>query len=298
MQLLTSPELWFVPTLFAICFGGFAYSLLLSFKEGADQYHKTHAEEAAEGFEDIFLFIPPKRIADISRTLAIAVFALFFMVFGDLKSGKGIIVGLCFGGFGAGVAINIPKILLKILRERRLRRFNEQLVEGLMTMSNALRAGFSIMQAFETIVKEGEDPIGQEFRMFLQQTRVGMSFEDALGELEERVGSEDLTLMIRSIETARVTGGNLTEVFEKIASTIRERARIEGRIRSLTSQGRMQAIVVGSIPILLLLAMTMMDPEMMVAFMTSPAGIASLILVIILEVCGILVIRKIVNIEV
>jgi tight adherence protein B len=86
------------------------------------------------------------------------------------------------------------------------------------------------------------------------------------------VGSEDLTLTVRAIEVARLTGGNLTDVFEKIAATIRERMRIEGRVRALTAQGRLQGIVVGAMPILLLMAMSLIDPRMMTAFFGSPAA--------------------------
>ena len=82
-------------------------------------------------------------------------------------------------------------------------------------MSNALKAGFSITQAFESVVKDGENPIAQEFDVLLQQTRVGVSFSDALVNMEKRVGSDDLSLVVVAIETARKTGGNLTEVFEQ-----------------------------------------------------------------------------------
>jgi tight adherence protein B len=192
----------------------------------------------------------------------------------------------------------VPRVVIKVLRTRRMEMFNRQLVEALSTMSNSLRAGFSIQQAFETIVQENRKPIAQEFGVFVQQTRVGVRFEDALTNMEERVGSEDLTLMVRAIEIARQTGGNLTEVFDTIASTIRERSRIEGKIKSMTAMGRLQGIVVGLIPVFLLVAMTLLDPQMMIGFFTNLMGIAILILVVILLTAGFLVIRKIVNIEV
>lgn len=134
--------------------------------------------------------------------------------------------------------------------------------------------------------------------MFLHQTRVGVRFEEALRQLDTRVGSEDLTLTVRAIEVARLAGGNLTDVFEKIAATIRERMRIEGRARVLTAQGRLQGIVVGAMPILLLMAMSLIDPKMMTAFFGSAAGIALLVLVVVLEIAGALLIRKLIRIEV
>ena len=127
---------------------------------------------------------------------------------------------------------------------------------------------------------------------------LGVRFEDALRNLDERVGSEDLTLMIRAVEIARQTGGNLTETFDRIAETIRERTRIEGRIRALTAMGRLQGIVVGLIPIFLLMVLTVMDPKMMMNFYGSTTGVMLLGLMVLLEGIGFLVIRKIVNIRV
>ena len=165
-------------------------------------------------------------------------------------------------------------------------------------MSNSLKAGFSILQAFESIVKEGQNPIAQEFGMFLHQLRVGVRFEDALAEMERRVSSEDLTLTVRAIEVARLTGGNLTDVLGKISETIRERQRIQGKIDSMTAQGRLQGIVVGAIPVLLLIVLAMMDPRMITNFVTSIPGIACLVFVVILETLGAVVIRRITRIEI
>jgi tight adherence protein B len=125
-----------------------------------------------------------------------------------------------------------------------------------------------------------------------------MTFEDALADMDKRIGSEDLTLMIQSIEIARQTGGNLTEVFDRIAATIRERQRVEGKIKSLTAQGKIQGNVVGAMPLVLGLALYMLDPQMMLTFVQSYIGIFILLLVLVLEILGALVIRKIVSIDV
>jgi len=296
--LLLNVGAWVVPLLFALCFTGLAFVLLRALNEGADNYAQEYAQEAARQFEDLFLFIPAKRIADLARTLAVTVFILLFFVFGDVSTSSGIMVGTVLGLLGGIGALQLPRFVVSVLRHRRLERFNNQLVESLNAMSNALRAGFSILQAFESIVKENRNPISLEFGLFLQQTRIGVRFEDALRNLEDRVGSEDLTIMVRSIEIARMTGGNLTEVFDQIAEVIRERIRIQGRIKSLTSMGRMQAVVVGSIPAVLFFAMMLIDPQMMKGFIASGAGISMMVLVVMLVVTGFLVIRKIVSIDV
>ena len=116
--------------------------------------------------------------------------------------------------------------------------------------------------------------------------------------MEKRVGSDDLSLVINAIETARKTGGNLTEIFEKIASTIRERMRIETRIQTLTAQGRLQGIVVSLMPIVIGVAMSIVDPGLMMPFVHSMTGVLIMAGVVLLIAIGGLVIRKIVDIDV
>lgn len=227
--------IWIICLLFATCFSGLAYVLLRATFSGMEAYSGTYSEETARQFEDIFLFIPPRRIAEAGWALAAVAFLFLFALTGSITNLRGLLVGLVIGSLGAGLSLRVPRQLLRFLRKRRRTRFNEQLVDALINMSNALKAGFSITQAIEAVVRDGLNPIAQEFDVFLQQTRVGVSFSDALANLEERVGSEDMTLVASAIETARRTGGNLTEILERIAHTIRERMRIENRIRTLTA---------------------------------------------------------------
>jgi len=287
-----------IALLFALSFGGLAFALLRAIREGLASYTEVYAADAARQYEDIFLFIPAHRIVAIARTAAAALFGLCFLLFGDFGSAVGWLRGLVFATAAAVAALFTPGVVLRVLRARRIRRFNEQLVDNLVSMSSALKAGFSIVQAFESVVRQADPPISQEFGLFLQELRVGVKFEEALRHMEARVGSEDLILMNQSIEIARQTGGNLTEVFEKIAATIRERMRIEQRVRSLTAQGRLQGIVVGSVPALLLLAMSLIDPQMMMQFFRSPAGVVMLVIAGLLELGGALLIRRIMRIEV
>jgi len=285
-------------SLVAISMAGLAYVVLRAFRAGAETYSGAYAADTARQFEDLFLFIPPRRIAEAGWAAGAAVFLAVFMLAGSFTSGRGFIAGFALAAPAAALALRLPRLVLSLLRARRLKRFNLQLVDTLVSMSNALKAGFSITQAFESVVREGENPIAQEFGVFLQQIRVGVSFSEALANMERRVGSEDLTLVVVSIETARKTGGNLTEIFEKIAATIRERMRIEGRIRTLTAQGRLQGIVVGAMPVVIAVALTIVDPQLMLPFLRSPIGIAIIIVVAALISAGALVIRKIIHIDV
>ncbi len=289
---------WLIPSLFALCAALMGYVLLRALREAEESYANEYTADTARQFEDLFLFISPRQMLNISRLLAVIIFFLLFVAAGDVNSLQGFISGTLAGALGGVLALFLPRLLLKILRIRRLERFNSQLVTAMTGMSNALKAGFSIQQAFEAIVKEGENPISQEFAMFLQQLRVGMAFEDALADMDRRMGSDDLTLMIQSIEIARQTGGNLTEVFDRIAETIRERRRIEGKIKSLTAQGKIQGNVVGAMPFILGLAIYFLDPVMMTTFITSGIGLIVIGIVIVMVAMGMLLIRKIVNIDV
>ena len=165
-------------------------------------------------------------------------------------------------------------------------------------MGGALRSGFSIVQAVERVVEDGEGPLAEEFGTLLHQTRVGVPFEEALQNLGERVGSEDLSLVVISVETARRTGGNLAEIFETISATIRERIRIRNRVRTLTAQGRMQGVVLSLMPIGIGVALHLLQPNMFGPFLRSSAGIATVAAVAVLLALGALSIRRIVNIDV
>lgn len=188
--------------------------------------------------------------------------------------------------------------LARWLDRRRRDKFNVQLPDALATMSNALRAGFSIVQAFGSVVEMGDDPISEEFEILQRQLSIGMSFEDALDSLSQRVGSDDLTLVTTAILISRKTGGNVTEIFDKISETIRGRMKIERKVRTLTAQGRMQGIIVSVLPFFLGLVMLVLKPGMMVPFLFSLTGLISCLAVLLLITVGWLIIRKIVTIDV
>ncbi len=276
---------------------GLCWRMLCVLATGFRSHSRRYAASAGSQLEEMFLFIPPHRIVELAGLLAAISFMLLFALTMDFTR-SGLLRGALAGGIAAALAWRLPALAIRLLKQRRLRRFNEQLVDALLTMSNALKAGFSIMQSFEAVIRNGQNPIAQEFGMVLQHIRVGVNFEESLADLHRRIGGQDLELLVMSIETARQTGGSLTEVLEKIAATIRERVRIEHRIRTLTAMGRMQGIILGCMPLLLGAALFVMEPHMMTAFLRSPAGLTTVAAIIVLETAGFFVIRKIIRIEV
>jgi tight adherence protein B len=289
---------WLAPLLLGVAFGGVAYTFIRGMMSGASSYADSMSEDTARQFEDMFLFIPARRIAEIGWAMAIAVFLLCTVLLFDMSSPLSTLVGLTLGVVFGLFALTLPTKVVLILKERRRQKFNFQLVDALGSMSNAMRAGFSINQAFETVVQSGENPIAQEFGVMLQQMRVGMNFYEVLQSLDQRVGSDDLTLVVTAIDIARRTGGNLTEIFDKISLTIRERMRIERRVQTLTAQGRLQGLIVASMPVILGVAMTLLKPDMMMPFFRATSGMICVGMTICLIAVGWFFIKKIIKIDV
>ncbi len=289
---------WAAIVVTGISFGAFAWMFVSALKEGTGNYANQMGEETSRQFADVFLFISPQKISNLGKTAASAAFFLFFIPLFSFSSPLSTVVGVVLGLLAGAFVFTLPSKYVKILREKRRIKFNEQLVDALGTMSNALRAGFSINQAFESVVNNGENPIAQEFSVLLQQLRIGMSFEEALASLDNRVQSDDLTLVCTSIDIARRTGGNLTEIFDTISNTIRGRMKIERRIRTLTAQGRMQGLIVSGMPLFLGVVMTIMKPNVMKPFIFSLNGAVCIGITIALVTVGWLIIRKIIKIEV
>lgn len=289
---------WSAVAVVGFAFAGFAWMFVSALKEGTDNYARTMGAETARQFEDVFMFVSPAKIARLGRLAALAAFFIFFIPLFSFTNVVSTVIGVVLGLAAGAFVFTLPGRYVRILRDRRRTKFNEQLVEALGTMSNALRAGFSINQAFESVVENGEKPISQEFSVLLQQMRVGLSFEDALASLDRRVASDDLTLVCTSIDIARKTGGNLTEIFDRISETIRGRMRIERRVRTLTAQGRLQGMIVSCMPIVLGIAMTVLKPDVMKPFLMSLKGMACVGVTLALVLAGWLIIRKIIKIEV
>ena len=198
----------------------------------------------------------------------------------------------------AVAAFPIPRVILKYLRKERMKKFNLQLEDALLSISGSLKAGFSINQALDTVANQNKSPISFEFRLLMHEIRLGVSLDTALEKMNKRLDSPDFELIAMAIITARQTGGELTAILERLAGVIRERVRITGRIQALTAQGRLQAVIIGLMPFALFFAMMYVAPDMMNNFFSSGVGILFLMGVIILDVMGFIVIRKITTIDI
>lgn len=180
----------------------------------------------------------------------------------------------------------------------RTRKMESQLVELLQMLASGLRAGFGLVQAMEQSAEQLPSPISLELRRAMRDMAMGASVEQALGALNDRVGSSDFDIVITAILIQRSVGGNLAEILDNVAHTMRERERIRGEIRTLTSQQRMTGFVIGGIPIGLLIIFNLISPEFASLLFTDPLGRLMLGAAGVMELLGFFVISKIVNIEV
>lgn len=245
-------------------------------------------EQAGVRLSEAFLFIDPSRLWIAAMVLA-GIAASLTMVLTQLW---------ILAAAAAIAGMILPGRWLNRLRLRRQQRFDVQLPDALLALAGGLRAGSSVQGAVGHVVSEADAPLGQELGLMLRQQRLGVSFEDALLNLQERLPTEATVLLVSSLRIASDTGGNLADALERIASTVRSRLHMEGRIRALTAQGRLQALVVGLLPALLLLVLHKLEPEAMAELWRTPMGWATLAILVMMETCGLWLIRRIVRIDV
>jgi tight adherence protein B len=203
---------------------------------------------------------------------------------------------LTLGGLVLGFFL--PRFYVKFRQAKRLRDFNNQLGDAINLLANGLRSGYSLLQAMDAVAREMPPPISDEFQRVVREIGLGLSNERAMNNMLRRIPSDDLDLMITAINVQHEVGGNLAEILEVISHTIRERIRIKGEIRVLTSQQMLSGYVVSFLPIALGLILYAMNPEYMGAMFQEPCGWAMMAVGVISMTIGFIAIRKIVNIEV
>ncbi len=213
-------------------------------------------------------------------------------------AGGGVIGRVVLGLLFAGLGYFLPRLVVMWLRYKRLGTIDDQLVDSLLLMSNALKAGLSLQQALELVVREMKPPISDEIGRVVKEIHLGMLTDDALRHLRERVPLEDVRLAVDSILTLRETGGNLSETFDVIAKTIVERKKVQGKIKTLTAQGMAQGILICLMPPGLILLFSLMDENYMKPMFGTPIGWAMLATVFLLDAVGLFMMFKLVQVDV
>ncbi len=232
----------------------------------------------------------------VTRLLLITTFGLGFLFFILCLPN---IAMASFFGLSMGIAgFQVVPMIYKHLYEKKCTQFVDQMVDALTIMGNGIKSGSNPQQSMQRVVDIMANPIKSEFAQVITQTQFGQSFEEALTDLGERIPRPDVQMFVTAINILKETGGNLSETFTTIVSTIRERQKLEKKISAMTAQGVMQGIIVTSIPFILGAVFFAVDPAYMKPMFNTTLGLVILAGMLGLQILGGVMIKKIVTIKV
>jgi tight adherence protein B len=262
-----------------------------------EEFTKTKIESYMQDCElllhRMFQEMPRKKMLLIVIGSTVSMALLGFIV----TYGYGIITAI-FTLVLATIGYHSFRMWLKFFWERRVNVFNEQLVDALNLLANSLKSGLNLSQALQVLIQESKNPTSQEFGMVLSQEKLGLTVDEALEKMLDRIPSDDLAIAIHSVLILRETGGDLSETFETIASTIRERRKVSGKIKSMTQQGKLQGLILLLLPFGLGIMLYIVNPPYIHPLYSTQLGWMMLIVMFFFQFVGWLWIRKIVNIDV
>jgi tight adherence protein B len=272
----------------AIMVFGTVMALAWALKSAYAQWRSNFLETAKLSLEDMFVFVDP-------RTLFRANVATFLL----LPAVIWVMTGEPALGLAAGVAGAVfPRVAWAVMRRRRRFKLIAQLPDGLTMMVGSIRAGGSLVQALDMVVQECPAPLSQELSLLLREQRLGLALDDSLRGMAQRLQMEEIDLFASALTIAKEVGGNLSETLDRLASTLRAKAAMEGKIRALTSQGKLQGLIVGLLPLLLGGVLYALDPEAMLPLFTTWYGWCVMAAVFAMLLLGAFFIRKIVTIDI
>lgn len=256
--------------------------------QGYDRYKKAFTERTETQLESLFLFVDAKKmfLLNIVTLLGLPVSiyfitnTLFYVVLSILA------------------LLLIPRLLLIRMEKKRKEKLVSAIPDVLVQIAGGMSAGQTFLSAVETMVKETTGPISQEFSLVLREQRLGMSLAEAMDNLAERVQAEEIDLVVTATQIANEVGGNLSEIFQRLADSLRRKMAMEGKIKALTAQGVLQGWVVGLLPMFIIGALYFVDRANIEPIFTNLLGWIFLCIILILEMIGGLMIRKIVNIDI
>ncbi len=256
--------------------------------QAKDRYKSTLMQDTKTNLRDMFVFIDVSNLWPAVASLAMGM-ALFYWVLFDQ-----ILVAIVL----ALVVLFLPRFILNRALRARIDSFEHQLPDALLALSNAMRAGLSLGIALKQVVQNSETPFSQEFGLVLREQRVGIPLSDALNNLHRRVPTESVRMTTTLLCVASSSGGSLAELLDRLSVTIRARLHLNMKMRVLTSQGVMQAWIVGSLPVALLIVLSFIDPYSIHLMFNTRIGQFVLSLVVVLEISGIFMLKRILRIQI
>jgi tight adherence protein B len=258
------------------------------FAQAMQRYKSVFMQDTHAGLREIFVFIDITHLwpALVSLAMGMAFLSWLFL--------NNILLSLVV----AVLSLILPRLALARAVRQRLRNFEQQLPDALLAMSSALSAGVSLGTALRQVTQDAAPPLSQEFGLILREQRVGISLSDALRNLNTRMPCESVQMATTLMRVASVSGGSLAQLLEGLSATIRARLHVNMKVSVLTSQGKMQAWIVGALPLALLAVLSVLDPYSTDLMFHTTMGQGVLGFVLFLECAGVYMLRRILEIQV
>lgn len=245
-------------------------------------WQKKKEEKLAIQLDSLFYDKSPKQIIKLYFILPPLLGLGVFLVF---KSFLFIFIGGLLGLF-------IPNLILRLRETRRRQKFNNQILDAIMILSSSLKGGLSLLQALEVLVEEMPPPMSQEIGLVVRENKMGVILEESFEHLNKRMNMEELRLIINSILVARETGGDLTKVLSRLSTTIRDNRKLKETIKTLTMQGRLQGMIMSVLPFLFIFWVLGFNRQHFDIMLQSEIGRMLLFAALILQIVGMILIRK------
>jgi tight adherence protein B len=252
------------------------------------RYQETFTEQARFNLADMFMFMDAHNLFRFNAVAMVLVPLLIWFVTGNPL----------LAIFALVLILVLPKKIYRWMRQRRIDKLQQQLPDGLMMVAGSMRAGLGFTPALESLARDIEPPLAQEFALVLREQRMGVKLEEALEHFNDRVPVQDVTLFVSAVGISRDVGGNLAESMASLADTLRRRLIMEGKVKSLTAQGRLQAVVMAMMPVGLISFLSFAYPDTMHEMYHSYIGWAVIAVAAVMEYLGYRMCRKITSIDI
>ena len=265
-------------------------AILLVQRVGFDvfrMYRRNFFTQVDQGLRDIVVQMEPGQVFTLTLVVASLVGPIVLLL-SNLVIASGFVAIILFA----------PPFVLRYMKIKRSQKFVEQLPDTLLALSSAMRSGLNLVKAIQQIVKNQPNPVAQEFAQIMVEYRVGNDLNDSLDQLAERIGRPEVVLMNSAIKIARAVGGNLSDTLEILAKTLREKAKVEGKIKALTSMGKAQGRLATAFPVFMGYVFYKLEPEAMELLFTSTLGHFWLGAMALMAILGSFFIRKVVTVDV
>ncbi len=276
----------------AVIFTFVAVAALVAFSanniQGNLRFYKSKFTDSANlEMADMFVTMDPGKLFLLNLVALVAVPTFVHSLF-QLWVITGSVIGVC---------LVLPGLIWRRMRNKRLAKIEAGLPDAFLMISSGLQSGASFNMALEDMVKQTPPPLSQEFGLLVKRMRLGVPLEDALLELEKRLPIPSFIMASSAVRISREVGGNLVETITNMAKTLRRKHTMEGKIDSLTAQGRAQGRFMGALPIVLAIGLSFLEPEAMRQLYTTRVGLMILAVMVAMQICGFVFIRKITTID-